>query len=1251
MSTTEDTVQHRTHKERHAGRKAEKKKAKKVHIQELTDKQKNPKAFTFNSAIKAERKFRRRQDIETKKQHIPLVDRTPLEPPPILVAVVGPPKVGKSLVIQCLIKSYVKQPLTNILGPVTVVSSKKRRITFMECNNDINSMIDIAKVADLVLLLVDASFGFEMEIFEFLNICQVHGMPRVMGVLTHLDLIKNAKQMRKIKKTLKHRFWTEVYAGAKLFYLSGLLHEEYLRTEIKNLARFISVMKFRPLTWRTTHPYILADRIEDLTPPELIRKNPKVDRTISLYGYVRGIPLNKETSIHIPGCGDMKIKDVNNLPDPCPLPEHIKKRALIEKERLIYAPFSGVGGIVYDKDAVYVELGGSHSYKEEDTGLAGALIDTQKTLDQKLQHSELQLFSDAAPIKSQDVNESIAPYTGELVTENGRIRRRVIFKDEINAESENALDKDDDDEQAESEGNDDDDEVNDDDDEVSDDDDEDELSDEETLEESKSVKRKSIEENNVQKKKRKTSVDSNIENDDADLDKSRLSDKMENISQENAVYHSLSKESDKMIKNKISEALSFLETTKKGSKQDTDDESFDELSDEDSRAGLEMDDADRLNDFERDDEIEEEEEDDNDDDIEMAKSQKKEANENEDSKMDESEEEVADELKWKRNLAEKAREAFVNRQQSNKNLMKLVYGVFDKSRITEEKKENEKDTGENIGGIFRVVQEQQRQKIEERELQNQEESVFFTTEGPRDWLEEENKVLLINRFVTGKWKETEDAEELLKLDNEELYGDFEDLETGEKHKAEGTAPKELTADKEDERKKLLEKKKRLKEHFDAEYDNTEKKTYYDELRAEVEKQASINKSEFEGLDDDVRIQLEGYRPGMYVRVEIETVPCELITHLDPTYPIIIGGLLHGEENIGYMQTRIKKHRWYSRILKSRDPLVFSVGWRRFQSLAIYSKLEDNLRHRMLKYTPEHVACMGHFWGPITPQGTGILAIQDVASREQGFRIAATGSIVEMDKSTQVVKKLKLTGVPMKIYRKTAFIKDMFNSALEVAKFEGARIKTVSGIRGQIKKAASKPDGCFRATFEDKIMLSDIVFCRTWYKVDVPRFYNPVISLLLPPAEKNQWRGMKTTGQLKRERSIRAEAEKDSIYTPVERGVKVFRPLFIPRKLQKELPYRDKPKLQSVPHLRKPQFKQGRVAVVREPHEENVARLMRMIRTNYAHKQKRTKEAMTKRITAYQARVQEEEAKNMKKQKQVKKEVFRDLSKLEKKKNR
>ena len=38
-------------------------------------------------------------------------------------------------------------------------------------------MLDAAKYADLVLLLIDGSFGFEMETFEFLNLLQVRPNP------------------------------------------------------------------------------------------------------------------------------------------------------------------------------------------------------------------------------------------------------------------------------------------------------------------------------------------------------------------------------------------------------------------------------------------------------------------------------------------------------------------------------------------------------------------------------------------------------------------------------------------------------------------------------------------------------------------------------------------------------------------------------------------------------------------------------------------------------------------------------------------------------------------------------------------------------------------------------------------------------------------------------------------------------------------------------------------------------------------
>ena len=297
----------------------------------------NVKANGFAKAQKAKNAVAHQLNIEQIRLFQAPTRKITPEDPPLVVAVQGPPGCGKSLLIRCLIRHYSQQRVIDLKGPITVAISKIQRITFIEVGNDINSMIDAAKVADFVLLCVNAAHGFEMETFEFLNLLLSHGFPKVMGIITHLDICDKS-----VGNSIKDRFLKELNVGVKVYKLERLINGKYEKKSIQALARLLNQAKVRVLSFREGRGYCLADRVE---------KHPTDPKHTYLYGYSRGSGFKDGDRCHLAGIGDVSVLNATVLEDPCPIvTKKASTRTLLKAQRSIHAPMSTLGGVQLEDD-------------------------------------------------------------------------------------------------------------------------------------------------------------------------------------------------------------------------------------------------------------------------------------------------------------------------------------------------------------------------------------------------------------------------------------------------------------------------------------------------------------------------------------------------------------------------------------------------------------------------------------------------------------------------------------------------------------------------------------------------------------------------------------------------------------------------------------------------------------------------------------------------------------------------------------
>lgn len=170
-----------------------------------------------------------------------------------------------------------------------------------------------------------------------------------------------------------------------------------------------------------------------------------------------------------------------------------------------------------------------------------------------------------------------------------------------------------------------------------------------------------------------------------------------------------------------------------------------------------------------------------------------------------------------------------------------------------------------------------------------------------------------------------------------------------------------------------------------------------------------------------------FEKGKYVRIDIKRIKKKFVDLFKIDFPIILCTTNLQENSFGFLKIKFTKHLWHPKILKNNDPVILSIGWRKFQVTPIYCIEEKNKRLRMIKYTPKYTSCYAVCWGPLMPINVAVVAIQNYTEKANHFRISGTGDLIEINQNFEINKKLKLIGEPFEVYKKTAFIKGMFNS--------------------------------------------------------------------------------------------------------------------------------------------------------------------------------------------------------------------------------
>ncbi|CAH8359187.1 unnamed protein product [Eruca vesicaria subsp. sativa] len=225
--------------------------------------------------------------------------------------------------------------------------------------------------------------------------------------------------------------------------------------------------------------------------------------------------------------------------------------------------------------------------------------------------------------------------------------------------------------------------------------------------------------------------------------------------------------------------------------------------------------------------------------------------------------------------------------------------------------------------------------------------------------------------------------------------------------------------------------------------------------------------------------------GSYVRLHIKEVPivaASKLSSLVNTKPIIAFGLLQHESKMSVLHFSVKKYDGYKDPLKTKEELMFHVGFRQFVARPVFS----NGKHKMERFLHPGRGrfSLASVYGPISFPSLPLVVLK-ISEGSDAPAVTALGSLKSIEPNKIILKKIILTGYPQRVSKMKASVRYMFHNPEDVRWFKPVEVWSKCGRRGRVKEPVGT-HGAMKCIFNGVVQQHDVV-CMNLYKRAYPKW--------------------------------------------------------------------------------------------------------------------------------------------------------------------